>query len=50
MPGSNSHPAHVLVADDSAANRELLSSILHPHGYKVTCVQDGEEALEVLRR
>ena len=49
MLGSNARPAHVLVADDSAANRELLSGILNPFGYKVTCVEDGEEALAVMR-
>lgn len=49
MHASNARPAHVLVADDSAANRELLSSILNPFGYKVTCAEDGEEALAVMR-
>ncbi len=49
MFGSNARPAHVLVADDSAANLDLLSSILKPFGYKVTCVGDGEEALAVMR-
>ncbi|MBI1749113.1 MAG: response regulator [Acidobacteria bacterium] len=47
--GGEARPAHVLVADDSAANRELLSELLTSYGYKVTCVEDGEEALEVLR-
>jgi putative two-component system response regulator len=48
MPGQEMRPAHVLVADDSEANRELMSDILEPLGYKVTCVEDGEEALQVL--
>jgi putative two-component system response regulator len=48
MPGQDARPAHVLVADDSEANRELMSDILEPLGYKVTCVEDGEEALSVL--
>ncbi len=45
----NARPAHVLVADDSAANRELLSDMLKPFGHTVTCVADGEEALQVMR-
>ncbi len=49
MPGMAARPAHVLVADDSASNRELLFDILKPLGYKVSCVADGEEALEMLR-
>ena len=48
MPGQDARPAHVLVADDNEANLELMSSILEPLGYKVTCVEDGEEALIVL--
>jgi putative two-component system response regulator len=49
MFGSNAHAAHVLVADDSAVNRELLSCMLNPFGYQVTCVEDGEEALHIMR-
>jgi putative two-component system response regulator len=48
MPGSDARPAHILVADDSTVNCELLSDILEPLGYKVTCVEDGDEALKVL--
>ena len=49
MSGPNTYPAHVLVADDSATNRELLSDMLKPCGHRVTCVEDGEQALAVLR-
>ena len=50
MPGQIAVPAHILVADDSEANRELMADILRPHGYDVTCVEDGEAALQVLNR
>jgi len=48
MPAEDSAPAHILVADDSEANRELLSDLLKSYGYRVTCVEDGEQALEYL--
>ncbi len=48
MPGTDARLAHILVADDSAVNCELLSDTLVPLGYKVTCVEDGDEALKVL--
>jgi putative two-component system response regulator len=34
----------VLVADDNEANRELVSALLTEEGYKVVCVEDGQEA------
>ena len=40
----------VLVADDQAANRELLEELLTPQGCKVITVQDGAAALEELTR
>lgn len=49
MSGLDARPAHVLVADDIAASREILSDILTTSGYKVSCVEDGEEALQMLR-
>lgn len=42
----------ILVIDDSAVDRLLLRAILEPHGYEVTTVEDGMQAvaaLEVLR-
>src|SRR5690348_5516579 len=36
----------VLVADDSAANRELLAVILQQNGYHVVRANDGMEVLE----
>src|SRR5713101_4493882 len=40
----------VLVADDQAANRELLEELLTPQGCKVVAVPDGAAALEELTR
>jgi CheY-like chemotaxis protein len=38
----------VLVVDDAAANRELLSEILAAEGYEVATAQDGLDALSQL--
>lgn len=38
----------VLVVDDEATIREVLTDFLTLEGFDVTCVSDGEEALEVL--
>ena len=35
----------VLVADDSEANRDLLSDLLSAEDYRVVCASDGEQAL-----
>ena len=40
----------ILVADDQAANRELLEELLTPQGCKVVSVPDGAAALEELTR
>ncbi len=40
----------VLVVDDDADNRELLSRRLSRHGYEVQCASSGPEALERLRQ
>jgi putative two-component system response regulator len=38
----------ILVADDQAANRELLEELLTADGFKVACVSNGTAALEQL--
>jgi signal transduction histidine kinase len=43
-------PATVLVADDIAANRNLLRETLEPLGYEVLLVDNGETALKVAKR
>src|ERR1700676_2577822 len=46
----SNHPVTgtILVADDQAANRELLEELLTAEGYKVACVSNGTAALEQL--
>lgn len=39
---------HVLVVDDSLTSRMLEQSILESAGYRVSCVNSAEEALEVI--
>jgi putative two-component system response regulator len=38
-------PAHILVVDDSALDRQLAEDQLREEGYRVTTAADGEEAL-----
>jgi len=40
----------ILVADDQAANRELLEELLTTQGFKVIAVPDGAAALQELSR
>jgi len=40
----------ILVADDQAANRDLLEELLTSQGFKVITVPDGPEVIEQLRR
>jgi two-component system, sensor histidine kinase and response regulator len=40
----------ILVADDDASNRELLTELLHNSGHSVTAVVDGREVLATLAR
>src|SRR6202049_3861439 len=41
---------NILVADDQAANRELLEELLTAQGYEVITVEDGAAAIEELTR
>ncbi len=43
------HEGRVLVVDDDEAIRETLREILADEGYRVECVENGEEALAALR-
>lgn len=43
-------PAIILVADDNAANRELLDELLTAVGYRVITVGDGEQAIAVMKK
>jgi class 3 adenylate cyclase len=42
-------PARVLIADDNAANVDILSTRLAVHGYEILTAADGEEALGLAR-
>jgi class 3 adenylate cyclase len=42
-------PARVLIADDNAANVDILSARLAVHGYEILTAADGEEALALAR-
>ncbi len=46
---SGSDQTRVLVADDNADMREYLTDLLRAHGYEVTGVTDGQQALEAIR-
>lgn len=41
---------HVVLADDDAANRMVLGSLLEKSGLKVTWAADGREALEAVKK
>jgi len=41
---------HVLLVDDEAPIRKLISDILHPHGYTITQCCSGSEAVEYYSR
>ena len=43
-------PAHVLVADDSPEDRELLRIVLDEHGLQSYLAEDGQQALDILAR
>jgi len=40
----------ILVADDQAANRELLDELLTAQGFRVVTAPDGAAAVEELRK
>jgi len=43
-------PERILLVDDQPGNLRLLEAILAPHGYDITAVSSGEEALRVIDR
>jgi two-component system chemotaxis response regulator CheY len=46
---TTSDHAPVLAVDDSASIREMISTVLTTHGYRVVTAGDGKEALIYLR-
>lgn len=45
MPGGR---FHILVADDVRLDREILRSFLEKEGYRVSCAEDGLDALDMM--
>ena len=43
------NPAHILIVDDSPANRDIFEARLAAHGYEIYTANDGEEALTLAR-
>ena len=58
QPPSSPSPAHtvdihgsrILIVDDVAENREVLTQTLEPEGYKISAAPDGEIALRIVTR
>ena len=40
----------ILVVDDEASIREFLEIMLKKEGYDVTCAEDGQQAVEILKK
>ena len=40
----------ILIVDDDAESRELLSELLTKEGYTVVCAENGRDALDYLSR
>ena len=47
---SLSAAADILIAEDNAVNRQLLTTLLEKRGHRVTVAVDGREAIECFRR
>ena len=39
----------ILIAEDNQVSRELMASILKPHGYNILFAEDGDSAIKVMR-
>jgi two-component system response regulator PilR (NtrC family) len=39
---------HILVVDDELSMRELLEYMLNKEGYRVTCAENGHEAIKLM--
>ncbi|MDO9207855.1 MAG: response regulator [Sulfuricurvum sp.] len=50
MTDINQKTFHILCVDDSQTNLQLLDSVLSKNGYKVTCLLDGQEALDYVTK
>ena len=50
MNSQQTEPVKILVVDDEKSMREFLEIMLEKDGYEVSCAENGEEALEVIRK
>ncbi len=41
---------HVMIVEDNAAAREMMSAVLGPAGFRISAVSNGEAALDLLNR
>ncbi len=41
---------HILIVEDSDSSRKALKALVEAAGYRVTCAENGLEALDLLRR
>ena len=49
LPSSPMRPLHILVAEDNETNRQVTRAVLERAGHRLTMVEDGEAALDMLR-
>src|SRR5690606_22869975 len=42
--------SRILVVDDEESIREFLDIMLRKEGYEVTCVEDGQKAIDLLKK
>jgi CheY-like chemotaxis protein len=40
----------ILIVEDSAMNRKLVTTVLRPHGYNLLIAVDGEQGIEIATR
>ena len=49
LAASPNHPLHILVAEDNAVNRTLVTTLLKKRGHSVKAVENGREAVEAIQ-
>jgi len=50
LPRLSGGTEHILVVEDEDSVREIITTILSDHGYKVTEARHGQQALEILKK
>lgn len=46
----STYQPHILLAEDNPVNQRLMQILLNKHGYRITTVSNGKEALEKLKQ